>query len=169
MATSKLSDDERAGIVAAIRAGRPRNDIAREFGRGAATVTRIANAEGLSFDREATKHATEARRADNAARRERLISEMYANAERLNRQMFRPAVERKPMVVSDGGGMGSHTEIVEVKLDQPTFGDKRNIAVATKVLVDGARSLEQVGEDGQDAARGMLGRLVDGIRAEMAS
>lgn len=168
MAT-KLSDDERAAIVAGIRAGKSRNDIARDSGRSAGTVTKIATAEGLSFDRAATKHATEARRADNAARRERLISAMYANAERLNGQMFVPAVERKALVVSDGGGMGSHVEESVVQLEQPTFSDKRNIAVATKVLVDGARQLESIDEGGQEAAKGMLGRLVDGLRSEGAS
>lgn len=168
MAT-KLSDDERAAIVDAIRAGRSRNDVARESGRSCDTVTRIAKAEGLSFDRAATKHATEARRADNAARRERLISAMYANAERLNGQMFAPAVERKPMTVSLGRDQGSEVTIVDVKLEQPTFSDKRNIAVATKVLVDGARQLESIDEGGQEAAKGMLGRLVDGIRSEEAS
>lgn len=165
MAT-KLSDDERAAIVEAIRAGKSRNDIVRESGRSAGAVTRIAKAEGLGFDREATKHATEAQRADNAARRQRLIAAMYKNAERLNLQMFAPAVERKPMNVSMGRELGSEVQIVDVHLEQPTFSDKRNIAVATKVLIDGARQLELVDESGQEEAKGMLARLVDGCRDE---
>lgn len=168
-AGNPITEAERARIVELIRAGRSRNDIAREVGRAAGSVTKIARDHGLEFDRSATQAATAAVKVDNASRRERLIAAMYDNAERLNQQMFEPAIERKAMVVADGNGTGSHVETVTVRLPQPTFGDKRNIAVATKVLVDGARVLEQVSDSGQEAAKGMLGRLVDGIRAEVAS
>lgn len=161
----KLADDERAAITEAIRAGGSRAEVARRFGRSPDTVGRIAQAEGLSFDRSATQVATEARRADNAAKRAELISGMYDDARRLRRQMFAPAVERKAMVVSDGSEMGSHVEIVDIELEQPTFGDKRNIAVSVKVLADGAKGLEAVDESGGVEAKGMLVRLVDGIRA----
>lgn len=168
MANRPIPADERQAIIEAIKAGRPRNEIAAEFKRGGGTVTRIAQAEGLSFDRSATEVATEARRADNAAKRADLIGGMYEDAQRLRSEMFAPAVERKAMVVSDGSQVGSHVEIVDVELPQPTFGDKRNIAVSVKVLVDGAKGLEAVDESGGVEAKGMLVRLVDGLREPAA-
>lgn len=71
--------DERtvAAILASIDAGKSRNDVAREHGVSASTVSRIAAANGRSFDRSKTKRATEAKKADVASRRaafsERLI------------------------------------------------------------------------------------------------
>lgn len=166
MSGSPLTADERAGIVEAIRGGRQRNEIAREFGRAAGTITKIAQAEGLSFDRSATQVATEARRADNAAKRAELIAGMYDDARRLRTQMFAPAVERKAFVVSGGKDAGSMIEVIDIDLEQPTFADKRNIAVSVKVLVDGAKGLEAVDESGGIEAKGMLVRLVDGLRAD---
>ena len=51
--------------------GKSRNQIARELGRGAATVSKIAATEGVSFSGGArVASATDARRADAAVRRE---------------------------------------------------------------------------------------------------
>src|SRR5688500_5983787 len=71
---NRIPDDEREAIAAAIREGRPRNEIAREFNRSAGTVSNIATEFGLTdaFDRSATKNATEARQADNQALRAEL-------------------------------------------------------------------------------------------------
>lgn len=61
--------------------GLSRNAIARELGRGAATVSKIAAAEGLSFSGGArVAAATDARRADAAARREQLADDALDGA-----------------------------------------------------------------------------------------
>lgn len=63
--------------------GKSHNQIARELGRGAATVSKIAAAEGLSFSggaRVASASATDARRADAAVRREQLADEALDGA-----------------------------------------------------------------------------------------
>ncbi|MER5759582.1 helix-turn-helix domain-containing protein [Streptomyces sp. NPDC002082] len=61
--------------------GKSRNQIARLTGRSAATVSKIAKAEGLTFSGGArVAAATEARRADAAARREQLADEALDGA-----------------------------------------------------------------------------------------
>ncbi|MFF4738793.1 helix-turn-helix domain-containing protein [Streptomyces sp. NPDC001262] len=62
-------------------AGKSRNQIARETKRSAATVSKIAAQEGLGFSGGArVAAATEARRADAAARRELLADEALDGA-----------------------------------------------------------------------------------------
>ncbi|MFD9863483.1 helix-turn-helix domain-containing protein [Streptomyces alboflavus] len=61
--------------------GKSRNQIARAIGRGAATVSKIAAAEGLTFSGGArVAAATEAHRADAAARREQLADDALDGA-----------------------------------------------------------------------------------------
>ncbi|MFI5686775.1 helix-turn-helix domain-containing protein [Streptomyces sp. NPDC051636] len=61
--------------------GKSRNQIARSIGRSAATVSKIAREEGLTFTGGArVAAATEARRADAAARRELLADEALDGA-----------------------------------------------------------------------------------------
>ncbi|MFD7716191.1 helix-turn-helix domain-containing protein [Streptomyces sp. NPDC059814] len=61
--------------------GKSRNHIARTIGRSAATVSKIARTEGLTFSGGArVAAATEARRADAAARREQLADEALDGA-----------------------------------------------------------------------------------------
>ncbi|MEU2393984.1 helix-turn-helix domain-containing protein [Streptomyces sp. NPDC007369] len=61
--------------------GKSRNAIARAIGRSASTVSKIAADEGLAFSGGArVAAATEARRADSAARRELLADEALDGA-----------------------------------------------------------------------------------------
>ncbi|MEU6822813.1 helix-turn-helix domain-containing protein [Streptomyces atriruber] len=61
--------------------GRSRNEIARTIQRSAATVSKIARAEGLTFSGGArVAAATEARRADAAVRREQLADQALDGA-----------------------------------------------------------------------------------------
>lgn len=67
----RIPDDQRAAILTDIKAGKPRNEIARKHGRSPGTISNIATDAGLTdaFDRTSTKMATEARTADNRAAR----------------------------------------------------------------------------------------------------
>lgn len=67
--TAPISDDTRTRILALHSEGRTRNDIARETGVSGSTVTKVVKAAGRTFDRSATRAATEARQADLAERR----------------------------------------------------------------------------------------------------
>lgn len=113
----RLTDEERDRIADAIRAGKSRNEIARAFNRSAGTVTKIAQDNGLEFDRSATKQATEAKQTDNAHRLEILKGRFLEESERLLGEMT-----SKTTVVKFHQG-----EWFETEFDQPTHIDQRNI------------------------------------------
>lgn len=70
MAANKpVTNAEKARILELHATGMSRNDICRETGRAAATVTKTVRDAGRSFDRTATKAATEAKKADAASLR----------------------------------------------------------------------------------------------------
>jgi transposase-like protein len=116
-ARKRLTDEEREQIADAIRAGRPRNEIARAFDRSQGTVSRIARQAGLEFDRSITKQATEAKQSDNAHRLEILKGRFLEESERLLSEMTSPTT-----VIKFHQG-----EWFETDLDQPTHIDQRNI------------------------------------------
>ncbi|RLU85876.1 helix-turn-helix domain containing protein [Streptomyces griseocarneus] len=76
-----ITDADRKAVRHLHAEGLSRNEIARQTGRSAATVSKIAKAEGLRFEGGArVAPATEARRADAAARRELLADEALDGA-----------------------------------------------------------------------------------------
>lgn len=82
-----------------------------------------------------------------------LADELLIDADRLRRQLFAPVVIRKPMLVSDGEANGSHVEIIDVELTEPTFADKKLIVAAIGIAVDKLTSLDPAfgKEDADDA------------------
>ena len=74
--------------------------------------------------------------ADPPITRAGLADALLHDADRLRRQLFAPVVVYKPMVVSDGDAHGSHIEIAEVELTEPTFADKKLIVSAIGIAVD---------------------------------
>ncbi len=79
--TSTVQPDEREKIISALRDGKSQNAVAKTFGRGVATVSRIAQEVGLEYS--APKRANEARHE-------------YALAERieLGNKLFRRVAEK---------------------------------------------------------------------------
>ncbi|WP_371677927.1 helix-turn-helix domain-containing protein [Streptomyces sp. NBC_01276] len=76
-----ITDADREAVRRLHAEGRSRNAIARDLGRGAATVSKIAAAEGLTFSGGArVAAATDARRADGAVRREQLADDALDGA-----------------------------------------------------------------------------------------
>jgi hypothetical protein len=76
-----IRDHDRDAVRRLHAEGKSRNAIACAIGRGAATVSKIAREEGLTFSGGArVAAATEARRADAAARREQLADEALDGA-----------------------------------------------------------------------------------------
>jgi ParB-like chromosome segregation protein Spo0J len=76
-----ITDRDREQVRRLHAEGKSRNAIARAIGRSAATVSKIAGQEGLTFSGGArVAAATEARRADAAARRELLADESLDGA-----------------------------------------------------------------------------------------
>lgn len=166
MATGRVTDDERAAIVATLRDTENVRETARRHGRDPATVSRIAKAEGIEPAlRCLTKTATQAKAADNAAKRELLKASLLDDAIRLRAQLWEPAVEKKPMVVSNGGDAGSMVLEVETHLDQPTFADKQRIMTSVGIATDKVIALERLDPVKGTEGRSVLEQLVEAARA----
>ncbi|MEV0438977.1 helix-turn-helix domain-containing protein [Streptomyces spectabilis] len=76
-----ITDRDREAVRRLHASGESRNAIARTMGRGAATVSKIANELGLDFSGGArVAAATEAHRADAATRREQLADDALDGA-----------------------------------------------------------------------------------------
>jgi transposase-like protein len=76
-----ITDSDREAVRRLHAEGKSRNQIARETGRSAATVSKIAAEAGLAFSGGArVAAATEAVRADAAARREQLADDALDGA-----------------------------------------------------------------------------------------
>jgi len=67
-----VGEDEERAILAALAAGRSQNQTARDFGRGAGTISRIAKRNGLEYS--SPKRAAEARSRYAAEARIDLVS-----------------------------------------------------------------------------------------------
>lgn len=153
-----ITQAERDKIVALHAAGHTRNDIAKQTGRAAGSITKIVTDLGLSFDRSATKAATEAKVADGRARRAALMLDLLADAARLRAQLFAPCV-----VHAFGGKENTYAEH---ELNEPTFADKRNIVQAVSTAISTSLRLDQHDADsGADDAKSMLGALAEGLKA----
>lgn len=105
MPRSPMSQETRARAAALHAEGVSRNEIARRIDVDPATVTRWAQAEGLSFDRSKTEAATAAHSFDLRAARLRLAEKMTANAER-----SLAAVDEGYLVYSFGGKDNRYNE-----------------------------------------------------------
>ncbi len=81
---------------------------------------------------------------EQAAERERRVSVMRSvlaekviiDADRLRAQMWQPTLRREAHTVSDGKDAGSHVEIVDIELPEPTFADKKAIMTSVAIAVD---------------------------------
>lgn len=126
-----IEPEKRAAILADIRSGElGRNEIARKHGVGLATVSRIADDEGLTgaWDRTATKNATEALRLDNAALRARTSRRFLEKANELLDQMDQPHI-----AFNFGGKDNTY---VEHPMDRPPVADLRNLMVTAATAFD---------------------------------
>jgi hypothetical protein len=72
-----VSEEEKMAIIEAIKEGKTRNSIAKEFKRSGSTISEIAKENNLSFDRSPTKKATEAANKWNKVRRFELIGKFF--------------------------------------------------------------------------------------------
>jgi hypothetical protein len=159
VAAGPVTDEDRAAVKRLHAEGKARNVIAREIGRSGSTVSKIADALGLTFDRaETTAVATAARSADLASRRVHLAERLHDDAEKLRQQLWQPCIT---------GAFGGKDNVWSQKqLTQPLFADQRQILSAVGIAVD--RSLKLVpqrDEQGASDAVSMLDQLAAGIRA----
>jgi transposase-like protein len=149
--------ETRAEVVRLIRAELARNEIARRTGVSTATVSRIAEAEGLSFDRSQTSAATKARSVDLAALRLELAEEMASAA----RDMLRS--RDKPYLVYNFGGKDNTYE--EHTLDSAPVEVKRSIVVTAGIAFDKLTRIVERDGGGLEQAVGVIDTLAEGFRA----
>lgn len=153
----KITDDERARIVDLIHEGHSCGDIARQVGRDKSTVSRIAAAEGLDFDRSRTQVATAAKQADSAARLAAFSELLIDDMERLRRQLWEPCV-----VYAFGG---KNNDFNEAQIPEPDFGAKRNIMTSIGIATDKVLAIRKA-EAGPGEAAGLIVDLVSAIRGD---
>ncbi|MFF7234415.1 helix-turn-helix domain-containing protein [Streptomyces sioyaensis] len=154
-----INDRDRKRVRELHAAGKSRNEIARAIKRSPSTVSKIAAAfdPPLTFDRAAeVAVATEVRRADLAARRATLAEQLHDDAERLRAQLWEPCTI---------GAFGGKDNIWnDTRLEQPTFGDQRQILAATGTAIEKSLKLAPAaGGEGAEQVRSMLGALGEAL------
>lgn len=142
MAVRPVTDQERERVRQLHADGWSRAAIARELGRSASTVGRIAARLGLPWDRTATEAATRARTADLAARRAELAGLLLDDAFRLRERLYAPTIVYDWIKTGEAAGtFVSHT------LDLPPHADARNIMTTVAIAVDKHLALVRADQD----------------------
>jgi len=152
-----LDPAKRNAIIADIKAGHQRNQIARDHTVSGSTVTKIAGQEGLTdaFDRTQTENATRARGIDLAATRAALIERLYGIAGRMLDRVESPYTQ----IISGPAG----AELVTTKL--PPLRDAQAGMSSAAIALDKAARLEDRQGDGKvDQAKSLLGAMFEGLR-----
>lgn len=158
MAADPITDTDRQRVAELHTAGKGRNDIATEIGRSAGTVSKIAKALGLSFDREATRAATAAKVADAASRRAALALDLLGDAEKLRSQLWTEAT-----VFAFGGKDNIYAEH---PLPEPPAVDKLKLLQAAGTAIrDSLRLTEFDAAAGTTDAKAMLTDLAERLGA----
>ncbi|MGI5178662.1 helix-turn-helix domain-containing protein [Dactylosporangium sp. CA-152071] len=131
-----VTDHDRDQVRALHAQGLSRNEIARQIGRSGKTVSNIAKAAGLTFERgPEVAAATEARKVDAKARRAALALALLDDAERLRKQLFAPCT-----VYSFGGRDNTFEQAL---IEEPSFRDKRDLMQAVSTAIDRSVKLDE--------------------------
>lgn len=128
---ARMAPEKRAAILKDIRAGKKsRNQIARDHGVSAGSVTNIAREadEGDAFDRSATKSATEAAVTDAASIRAATSRRFLDEANKLLDELHKPHV-----AYSFGGKENSYNEH---EFPEPPVDAKRTLITAAAIAFD---------------------------------
>lgn len=148
----RITDQDRQAVLDLHAAGTARNQIVRETGVSAGTVTKIIHDAGGNFNRQATKDATEARRADLAKRRADLMEVLVDDAFRLRAQVW------QPHTYFEWGGK-NHT-YAEKLAAEPMPADKLKLMQAAGAAIDRSIKIDQYAkDDGSESVKSMLGDL----------
>lgn len=116
--------------------GMGRNEICKQLGRSGKTVSKLAAAQGLTFERSGSiAAATEAKKVDAAALRAQLALNLLHDAARLREQLFAPA-----KAFNFGGKENTFNDTT---LDEPTFVDKRNIIQACAQAIQASLRIDE--------------------------
>lgn len=158
-----VTDEERDAILATLAETENVRETARRHGRGEATVSRIAKAAGVEpAARARTRNATEAKKADNAARIEALLGQAisaaeheYGRIEALNRG------ERYKLVKVSAG------KKFDCWASTAPEEDRLRIHTAAAVQVDKVKVLRSLTPEVPEG-KSLLERLVEGLESTAA-
>lgn len=152
-----ISPEQRQQVLDLHAQGLPRNEIARQAGISAGSVTNICRDAGLSFDRSATKQATAARSVDLAAGRLRLAEKMLAASESML-----DTIDEPYLVYSFGGRDNDYNEHT---LDSAPVEVKRNIITTAGITFDKLTRIVEKSDTGLEQAAGVLDQIAEGFAA----
>ncbi len=154
-----ITDEDRNRVAQLHAEGHSRNAIARSIGRSGRTVSRIAEALGLTFERgDMVKAATEAKKIDAKAKRAQLANDLLDDAARLRRSLW------EACTVYNFGGKDNTFE--QALISEPSFRDKREIMQAVSVAAERSMKLDEYDrQTGADEERSMLVDLAEKLGA----
>ncbi|MBB3158033.1 hypothetical protein FHS07_001729 [Microbacterium proteolyticum] len=152
-----ISDAQREQVLNLHAIGVPRNEISRRTGVSAGSVTNICRDAGLSFDRSATKQASEARTVDLAAGRIRLAEKMLAVSESMLDTIDDPYI-----VFNFGGSENTYNEH---ELESAPVEVRRNIVTTAGITFDKLTRIVERSDTGLDQAVGVLDTIARGFEA----
>ncbi|MFC9682714.1 helix-turn-helix domain-containing protein [Streptomyces sp. NPDC056948] len=152
-----VTDEERAEIIRLHGEGKGRNEIARLTRRAQRTVSLICAEEGLVFDTTMTEEATQHRVAQLASLRTETAMDLHLDAMRLSQQMWEPG-----KIYNFGGKDNTYRD---KDVDEPPAIDKKNLMAAAGIALEKSmRLVPPVTETGEDDARSMLGKMMNGLQ-----
>lgn len=157
MATNNpLTKRELDRIKALHSEGKSRNDIAKDLGRSASTITAACNKLGLSFDRTKTAAATKAKVLDARAKRAELMNKLLDDAEKLRQQLW-----EETTIWSFGGKDNTFNS---KKVSRPPFKDQRDIVNAVSTTITASLRLDEHDkgtnvDDAKSVLRGLAEKL----------
>jgi hypothetical protein len=147
-----LKDTHGARVRELADAGKGRNEIAAELGISLGSVTSIAAAIGVSFDRSMTAQAVAARSIDCKLLRTELAIKLLRKANQLIDDM-----DGKFLAFSFGGRDNTYNEH---QMDRPPTQDIRNLMIAASTAISRHIDLEKVDSDsGVGHERSLLSQL----------
>ncbi|MGW4469680.1 hypothetical protein ACWENQ_08405 [Nonomuraea sp. NPDC004354] len=123
-----LPQDKRDAILDDIKAGKTRNEIARDHEVSPSSVTKLARENDHAFDRTQTKNATLAKQADNKAMRTALAHRLLVKANEFLDQM-----DAEHVAFNFGGKDNTFNSKT---LPRPPISDQRNLMTAAAVAID---------------------------------
>lgn len=157
---ARISDEQRAQVLALHTQGLPRNEIARQTRISAGSVTNICKQNDRAFDRSATKDAQAARAVDLTEARLNLAHRMNTAAIDMLDMLD------KPFTVFNFGGKDN--TFAEATLASPPVEARRTIITSTAIVFDKITRIVEKDNGGLDQAVGVLDQIADGFKAAAA-
>ena len=152
-----LTDEKRAEILHLHAQGLSRNDIARQAGVSAGSVTKVCRDNDRAFDRSQTKDATEAKRIDLTEARLNLAYRLNDAANDMLDMID------KPFEVFNFGGKDN--TFATATLDSAPVEARRTIVTSAAIVFDKITRIVEKDNGGLDQTVGVLDVLAGNLNA----